>query len=306
MLGKREVLRYIFDRYFSWRLNEFSEGKLVSLEYKFDPHPRYGYGNPPHPELTAIFEAARPAYSSLVDAVNQQADALFRIDQLGKPAIGEPTFDNGYYPGLDAAALYTMLATQRRQRYVEVGSGHSTTFAPRAIRDQGLATKIISIDPYPRMEIEALCDEAFRTPLEKMPLDLFYELGPGDMLFIDNSHRCFPNTDVTVFFMEVLPRLNPGLILHVHYIFLPYDYPPAWSERYYSEQYLLACWLMAQPGHLNLLFSSTFVSLDPALSSRLAPFWEDPRFRDAKHRTERTIGQYKGVALWARIGERLG
>ena len=304
MFGKRQILRYLFDRYFSWRLNELTDGKLMPLEYKFDAHPRYGYGYPPHPELTAIFEAARPTFSSVIDSINKQADALFRIEQRGEPALGEPTFDNVYCLGLDAAALYAILATEKPQRYVEVGSGHSTTFARRAIRDQGLATKIISIDPYPRAEIEALCDEAFRTPLEKMPLDLFYELGPGDMLFIDNSHRCFMNTDVTVFFLEVLPRLKPGLVLHVHDIFLPYDYPPEWSERYYSEQYLLACWLMAQPGHLDLLFSSAFVSLDLPLSTRLSPFWDDPRFRDAKRKTEKTIGQYKGAALWARVGER--
>ncbi len=77
-----------------------------------------------------------------------------------------------------------------------------------------------------------------------MDLALFRELQAGDVLFIDSSHRCFMNSDVTVLFLEVLPNLPPGVLVQVHDIFIPYDYPREWVERYYAEQYLLSCYLL--------------------------------------------------------------
>ncbi len=129
----------------------------------------------------------------------------------------------------------------RPKRFVEVGSGDSTRSASRrrSIRDHSLPTLITSIDPTPRAEIDKLCDFVIRKPLEEVELDVFDELGPGDFLFIDGSHRSFSNSDVTVAFLDVLPRLRAGVVVHFHDIFWPYDYPPEWADRYYSEQYLL-------------------------------------------------------------------
>jgi hypothetical protein len=67
---------------------------------------------------------------------------------------------------------------------------------------------------------------------------------PGSILFFDGSHRSFPGSDVTLFFLELLPALPPGVIVHIHDIFLPGDYPAAVASRYWSEQYLLATWLL--------------------------------------------------------------
>ena len=97
-------------------------------------------------------------------------------------------------------------------------------FARHAIRTGNLKTTIMSIDPKPRAEIDSLCDRVMRLPLELCDLNLFRELEPGDILFFDGSHRIFANSDVTVFFIEVLPRLKPGVLVHVHDIFLPADY----------------------------------------------------------------------------------
>ena len=113
-------------------------------------------------------------------------------------------------------------------------------FARQAIRDNALRTKIISIDPFPRANIEALCDEIIRLPCEYVPSDFFDSLASDDILFVDNSHRAFPNSDVTVFFTEILPNLPKGLIYGLHDIFLPWDYPDEWRERFYNEQYLLS------------------------------------------------------------------
>jgi hypothetical protein len=140
--------------------------------------------------------------------------------------------------------LYSLLAQHNPRHYVEVGSGNSTKFARRAIRDHGLQTRITSIDPFPRAEIDSICDRVIREPVEHVALDTFDMLQPGDILFIDSSHRTFMNSDVTALSLDVLPRLPAGVIVEVHDITLPGDYPPQWTGRYYSEQYLLAAYLL--------------------------------------------------------------
>ena len=105
----------------------------------------------------------------------------------------EPAFLNSFLPGLDCVALYCLLAEPRPRLYLEVGSGNSTKFARFSIAANKLDTKIISIDPYPRAEIDGLCDEVIRCPVEEADLSLFDRLESNDVAFIDNSHRCFMN-----------------------------------------------------------------------------------------------------------------
>ena len=138
-----------------------------------------------------------------------------------------------YFSSLDAVALYSMLFEFRPKRFVEVVSGCSAKFARRAIDDHSLQSRITSIDPAPRAEIDRLCDSVIRRPLEELDLSIFDDLEPGDFLFIDSSHRTFSNSDVTVVFMDVLPRLRTGVIVHFHDIFWPYDYLPEWADQYY-------------------------------------------------------------------------
>jgi hypothetical protein len=183
---------------------------------------------------------------------------------------------NGWLPGLDSAALYTFLARTDPALYLEVGSGNSTKFARRAIEDHGLRTRLVSIDPQPRAEIDALCDEVVRSPAEEVDLTVYDRLGAGDVLFVDNSHRCLQNSDATVMFLEVLPRLQPGVLVEFHDIVLPEDYPPEWLDRFYSEQYLLAAYLLAGGDRLSVELPNHFVSTDAELAAILAPLWDDP------------------------------
>ena len=120
-------------------------------------------------------------------------------------------------------------------------------FAAQSIRDNHLRTKIISIDPFPRAEIDQLCHKIYRMPFEDMDLNFFATLTAEDIFVVDNSHRSFPNSDVTVFFTEVLPKLPSGMLYTMHDIFLPVDYPENWScaeRRWYNEQYLLCAYLL--------------------------------------------------------------
>jgi hypothetical protein len=162
---------------------------------------------------------------------------------------------------------------------VEIGSGNSTKFVNRAVRRNNLGTKIVSIDPHPRAEIDTICDELIRRPLEDMDLRLFDTLEAGDILMIDNSHRCFQNSDVTVVFLEVLPRLKPGVLIYIDDIYLPSDYPPEWSFRYYSEQYLLAVLLLADRTRYEVILPCQFLATSERLTGVVHSFWDEVGLR---------------------------
>jgi hypothetical protein len=163
----------------------------------------------------------------------------------------------------------TFLWERKPRRYFEIGSGYSTMFARHAITAAGLSTSITSMDPQPRAEIDAICDVRIRSGLENCDLAAFDELGSGDILFYDGSHRCFTNSDVTVFFLEVLPRLPPGVLVHIHDIFLPDDYPEAWNSRLYSEQYLLAAMLLSINPPFKVVLPCYFASLDSEFGAKI-------------------------------------
>ncbi|QRY80875.1 class I SAM-dependent methyltransferase [Pseudomonas sp. PDNC002] len=203
----------------------------------------------------------------------------------------EPAWINGWLPGADSLALYGFAARNNPRHFMEVGSGNSTKFVRRAIRDHGLQTRITSIDPYPRAEIDALCDQVMRTPLEDLDLQLFDALGENDMLFIDNSHRSFQNSDVTVFFTEILPRLKPGVLVGIHDIFLPFDYPNEWADRFYNEQYLLCCYLLGGMRKLHIELPLVHLYYCTDSMDVLNELWCDERLNGVEP---------TGVAFWLR------
>jgi len=206
-------------------------------------------------------------------------DDLQRIPRDSPGDVREPFWNNGSIPAMDCAALYGLLCEHRPRRYLEVGIGSSTRFARRAIADHGLPTRIIAVDPYAAPDFHALCDEIIPRPLEEVDLALFDQLEAGDVLFVDNSHRVFMNSDVTVVFMDILPRLKPGVLVQIHDIAWPADYPPHWVDKYYSEQYLLGAWLLAGGGRFEVVLPGAFVSLDEDLKTVLDPLWAHEAFR---------------------------
>ena len=244
----------------------------VFLSYPLHVHPRYGYSREAHPELYKFLNNRRSEYRELLLSFGSYSDDLRRISL--RDSAGDACWLGSMLPPLDSAALYCLLRMIQPKRYLEIGSGYSTKMTRRAARDANLQTEIISIDPHPRLEVDAICDRVIREYLENADLAVFDELQSGDILFFDGSHCCYTNSDVTVFFLEVLPRLKRGVIVQIHDIALPYDYPPDWNERFYSEQYLLACCLINNPNRYNVLLPSHFVSRDQELNGTLQPLWE--------------------------------
>ncbi len=245
--------------------------QTITLDYPVRPEARWGYGRPPHPELALLIEAGRSRYektlSSLLELVDELAEIAF--DAEGQA----PRWVNSYFQGLDAASLYGALVERRPATYLEVGAGHSTRFARHAIERHRLPTRIVSIDPTPRAALDGLSDVHIRQPMEDADGALFDALGPGDILMLDGSHRVLTNSDVTVFFTEILPRLPSGLLVYIDDIFLPWDYPPQLNDRWYSEQYLLAAWLLAGE-RLEITLPNFWISTEPELHRILAPLWD--------------------------------
>jgi len=305
MLRSR-LLRYIFRKLYRDRLIEMvAPDYPILLDYPLNCLPRYGYGKPAHSELFAMLEAKRSEYEKRLSGFCSLTNFLRRIPDESTADGVEPGWGpQRYFSSLDAVALYGMLCEFRPKRYVEAGSGYSTKFARRAIHDHSLPTQITSIDPAPRAGVDQLCETVIRLPLEQVDLGTFDELEAGDFLFIDSSHRAFQNSDVTVVFMDVLPRLHAGVVVHFHDIFLPYDYLPEWRDRFYSEQYLLGTFLLAAgASRVKVLMPNAFVVRDSALAQMCKPLLEIAGIRRAHNADSSPFG-IAGGSFWLQLGTR--
>lgn len=158
---------------------------------------------------------------------------------------------NSHFGGLDALALFSFLQMWRPQRLVELGSGYSTLLMVdinRRFLNGDLA--ITCIDPYPLSFLQRGIPgvkDFFPLKITEVPLELFSILEKDDILFIDTSHVSKTGSDVNHIYFEILPRLKPGVIIHIHDIFFPEDYPKSWvieEGRNWNEQYLVRALLM--------------------------------------------------------------
>ena len=159
--------------------------------------------------------------------------------------------NNSQYAGLDAMTLFCMLQMLKPKRLMELGSGYSTLLAAdvkrRFLSD---SLSISCVEPYPldflKQGVPGV-DDLFQQKIEDMPVDIFSTLEAGDFLFIDTSHVSKAGSDVNHIYFEILPRLSPGVIIHIHDIFLPEDYPKQWvidDGRNWNEQYVVRALLM--------------------------------------------------------------
>ena len=239
----------------------FGQGIAAHVyDYSYFPSPRNWDKMPCGNVYEKIISRNKNDYFDYVQNCSQFMDK-FKTIPVNKPSDAiAPFWNNGFFPPFDAAMLYGLIALKKPAVYMEVGSGNSTKFVRRAISDYDIDTRVISVDPYPRAEIDVLCNEVLRVRAETLPVEKFAALNSGDILFIDNSHRSFQNSDVTFFFTEILPNLKSGVIYGMHDIFLPNDYPSSWTMRFYNEQYLLMTYLLGGAGGDKILFPVAYMS----------------------------------------------
>ena len=198
-------------------------------------------------------------------------------------------FRNYSYQDLDAVLLYCMIRHFKPRRIIEVGCGFSSriiSIAARKNRAEGHPLDCTFIEPYPddRMLRESLAGPLLVKKIEEVPLATFQELEAGDFLFIDTSHVIKTQNDCCYEYLEIIPGLPPGVILHVHDIFTPYDYPQEWilQNRFaFNEQYVLECLMSGNPAlkiilPLHYLWKDHAAALNrffPGPCTRPAAFW---------------------------------
>lgn len=237
----------------------------------------------PLPDFRTISEMATRTrrVSSAIDFDLAGQQALMR--RLGDAYSAEvvaaaETFDfrNDYFAGLDAALYYALIRDLKPRRVIEIGSGFSTRIADLALernRTSGHMADLVCIEPFPQPRLldAKLAMTLIQQPVEQVPLEVFDALEANDILFIDSSHAVKFGGDVCREFLEILPRLRPGVWVHVHDIFFPADYPARWlidQRRAFTEQYLL----------------EAFLAFNRQFSVRAANYWLRQHHADAVDR----------------------
>lgn len=238
------------------------QGKVIPLDYPWKSESRFQQLHPISHKMQTGLEHNFQHFSRWKPRILNHLPFFKSIPLTPSPQPDAVYWQNNYLPGLDLVSLYTIVLETKPTRILEIGSGHSTAVMRKAIADGNLNTKITCIDPNPRRDLNALADEVIPLALEQIKdLDIFLQLKKGDLLFFDGSHLALAYTDVTLFFMEVIPLLARGVVIQIHDIYLPFDYPDDMAGRGYNEQYLLAQLLyFGWPEHIEILFPAYWMS----------------------------------------------
>jgi Methyltransferase domain len=166
-------------------------------------------------------------------------------DEYNNLSVEPPPGQKRPFHSTDALVTYCMVRHFQPRLIIEVGSGFSSLILGQAaVMNESSA--LICIDPFPSDLLRKPGVPALRslveTKVQDLDVEFFSQLDSGDILFIDSSHTVKIGSDVNYLFLEVLPRLKPGVIVHVHDIFLPFEYRRDWvleEFRFWTEQYLL-------------------------------------------------------------------
>jgi hypothetical protein len=194
----------------------------------------------------------------------------------------EFNFNNGFFERVDAEIAYSMVRHHKPRAILEVGSGNTTKLLAAALRkneEEGFHGDLISIDPHP----ESVLLKGFPgltglipEPVERLSVYMFRTLGPGDILFLDSSHVVAVGNDVVYEYLRILPQLHAGVIVHIHDIFTPLDYPKKFvmdNLCFWSEQYLLEAFLSYNRAFRVLWASSAMQWFHSEMLAHHFPAW---------------------------------
>jgi hypothetical protein len=188
--------------------------------------------------------------------------------------------NRAFGPG-DAECLYSVIRHFKPRRIVEIGCGHTTRLIQAAIRqntNEGANQCVhVCIDPYatPRLPAETSIQLVQRR-VEELNADFFEDLDTNDLLFIDSSHVVRMGGDVVKLYLQVVPALRPGVLIHVHDVFTPRDYPPHWRHekgRFWTEQYLVEALLSCSSQFSVLLAVSYLAKMNAPELAAACPVW---------------------------------
>ena len=196
-------------------------------------------------------------------------------------------YANANFPLADALALLYFMAEKKPRRLIEVGSGFSSC-AAIDINELCLnrSVELTFIEPHPEMVRQLLGEDSpylarIRPQrLQEIPLSVFQSLERGDILFIDSSHVAKTGSDVLDYMFRILPALADGVLVHIHDIFYPFEYPLSWiadEKRSWNEAYLLRAFLEGNRRYRVLFFSDWVYKCNRELADRLIPLWSTHR-----------------------------
>lgn len=199
-----------------------------------------------------------------IDLVEEAQLATFRELMPLLDGVPERRYraGNGMYDAADASIYQAFVRRYQPKRVLEVGSGFSTAKLLDTAQTVLPKLRVTCVEPYPDRLLALLLPEddveLIRSPVQDVPLDLFTSLEPSDILFIDSTHVAKAGSDVVWLYLHVLPRLQPGVLVHIHDIFWPFEYPAAWlrAGRSWNEDYFLQAFLCQNNSWRIELFSS--------------------------------------------------
>jgi predicted O-methyltransferase YrrM len=264
--------------------------------------PRHFYTPVADPETIAGTDFHKESYP-LHDLVFSEMAALEFLDSIAEhagelarqfPSLGPADTDffweNPFFTGLDAAALFSAVRTIRPRNIVEIGSGFSTHISLRGLELNGQG-QLTCVEPYPTTKLLELSDRIriVQSNAQKAAMETFTTLQAGDILFIDSSHVSCLGSDVNFEIFEILPHLNKGVIVHFHDIVLPFEYPREWvidRRWYWNEQYLLYAFLRMNDSYEIWMPNNYMIRRHPEKVGATLPFMDG-----------RTIS---GVSFWMR------
>lgn len=273
----------LIDHYYDPRINyekdfDFSSARNLHINWNIDGQLACLGGLKGVDELRGL---PRDEGSTLSNSHNP----LVQTNSPRRFYFNNPAFSDG-----DADIYYLMIRNLKPKRIIEIGSGFSTLMAVEAIqknKEEQHDTVLTCIEPYEFSWLEHLPEvKVLRERVENIPIDYFYALEAGDILFIDSSHIIRPGNDVLFEYLHILPALKKGVVVHIHDIFSPKHYPKEWmvnQQLFWNEQYLLEAFLYYNNSYtvklaLNLLKSQYFDALKtvcPGLLAHSEPgsFW---------------------------------
>lgn len=198
------------------------------------------------PALPLLPQFAACDHKTVLASIAARRGETERFRESRSPS--QYSFHNDYWASRDAEPAWAIVCDLRPTRIVEIGSGNSTRLFREAIDTQGLGTELVSIDPNPRVDIQRAATRIIKRNVESLPeKEIAALIGPGDFLFIDSSHDVRAGNDCVHLFLKVVPLLPAGAVIHVHDIFLPYEYPREWMIDFqwwqFREQYLVQAML---------------------------------------------------------------
>lgn len=211
---------------------------------------------------------------------------------------------NGSFEWMDGRMLYYFMSLLKPNKIVEIGTGNSTLLMYNTKKQLNLNTKIICIDktPHPVIKKLSLDNEIvlFEDDLVNVDLKIFETLNKNDILFIDSSHTVKMNSDVMYYFGKIFPRLKSGVVVQIHDIFLPYEYPLGWIDNgiFWNEQYLLYIFLQ-NTQKMRVLFSNNYAKFKfhDKLKLLQENYYENKILSDRQNNPE----PFAGGSIWLRV-----